>query len=94
MFGHILNKLHCYEKLTELLYWKWLWINLIHAALDCFLDVLVFSMTRYGHYPGLLVSGDSAVGLADECGGLIAIHEWHAAVHQDQTEAVRVLVVD
>jgi hypothetical protein len=51
-------------------------------------------VTRYGHYLGLLIAGDRAVSLPDELGSLIAIHEGHAAVHQDQTEAVRVMLVE
>jgi hypothetical protein len=49
----------------------------------CFLDEFVFRMARASNNHGLLVVGCSKE-LTNLVGGLIAIHDGHAAVHEDK----------
>ena len=55
---HAIDEFHGHEELSELLDWERLWIDLIHAAANGSLDVLVLYMAGDSHDLGLLLPRD------------------------------------
>lgn len=96
MGRHRVDYSEVYEQSAEFLDLQRLWIDLVHAALDRLLDVLVLYVASDGDDLWLDVSLDHGVveDLPNLLGGFVAIKEGHVAVHEDELVLARVALVD
>ena len=83
MLWYSLDEFHALQKSTKFFDRERLRIDFVHAAPDCFLDILMFDVPGYGDYFRLLVSRnvDFQEVAPDLSCCFVAVEEGHVAVH-------------
>ncbi len=85
--SELVGRLHLGQSVFDLSEGNRFAVDLVHAALQGLLHVLLLRVAGHRHYPGLFKTHLGAI-LADLGRRLVAVQVGHVAVHEDQVELV------